>query len=265
VAPNVFAPTLAMALPRNVDAPPGLVAITRPAPSTTFLTFNLARPPLDRSEVRRAISRALDRAALVAAKLAGAGQIARGFLPDLIALAPRGRPLPIFDLASARESLRGAQGPLELVVGSQRPRIALARAIAQMLGDAGLEVEVRPYELGTLTARLAAGSFDLAVQQAIELDDPEMMRWYFHSSALPPNGANRGRVIDAEIDALLDRGLATLDPEARRPIYEEVERRIAEDALVAPLFHEDHVAVVGPRAAGFRPSADGRWAALARL
>ena len=268
VAPNAFAPALAMALPGHADAPPGLTAISRRAPTTTYLTFNLSRPPLDVPEVRTAIARAIDRRAIVDAKLPGAASLADGFLPDVIALCPRGRIGHPFDPDGARSVLAGlgTKGVrLSLVVTAQRPRVALARAIAQMIGDAGLPVDVRPYELATLTARLNAGDFDVAVQQAVELNDPEMMRWYFHRAAIPPGGANRGRIVDDVVDDLLDRGLATLDDEQRRAIYAELEARVRDRALVAPLFHEDHVAVVSKRAAAFRPSADGRWGALSRI
>jgi peptide/nickel transport system substrate-binding protein len=268
IAPNAFAPALAMALPRHGDAPPGLVATSRRAPTTTYLAFNVTRPPLDAPEVRVALARAIDRRAIADAKLPGAAALADGFLPDVIALAPRGRIGHPYDPEGARSVLQpiGARGfGLSLVVTAQRPRVALARAIAQMIGDAGLPVDVRPYELATLTARLNAGDFDIAVQQGVELIDPEMMRWYFHRSAIPPGGANRGRIVDEKVDDLLDRGLATLDDEQRRAIYGELEAHVRERALVAPLFHEDHVTVVSARAAAFTPSADGRWGALARI
>ncbi len=268
VAPNAFAPALAMALPGHADAPPGLAVSTRAAPTTTYLSFNLARPPLDVAEVRVAIARAIDRRAIIDAKLPGAAALADGFLPNVIALAPKGRIGHPFDPEGARAVLAplGARGArLSLVVTAQRPRVAMARAIAQMIGDAGLPVDVRPYELATLTARLNAGDFDVAVQQAVELNDPEMMRWYFHRSAIPPGGANRGRIVDAAVDELLDRGLATLDDEKRRLVYGELEAHLREQAFVAPLFHEDHVAVVSKRAAAFQPSADGRWGALTRI
>lgn len=268
VAPNAFAPSLALSLPSHHDAKPGLDIRRRPAPTTTYLTFQLEHAPLDRREVREAIARAIDVPTLIAAKLGGAATIARGFVPAVIDWAQSAEAPRAFDPSGARSVLAavGASGArLSMLVSSQRPRVALARAIAQMIGDAGLPVDVRPLELATLTSRLNAGSFDLALQQAVEVDDPELLRWYVGSRAVPPGGANRGRIRDADVDALLDRGLAVLDTGARAPIYRDLERVLRERALTCPLFHEDHVAVVSKRASAFTPSADGRWGALARI
>ncbi len=268
VAPNAFAPMLALSLPGHHDAKPGLSVRRRPAPTTTYLTFHLEHAPLDRPEVRAAIASALDVPTLITAKLGGAATIARGFVPSVVTWAQGETPPRALDLAGARTVLApfGAAGArLTMLVSSQRPRVALARAIAQMIGDAGLPVDVRPLELATLTSRLNAGNFDLALQQAVEVDDPELLRWYVGSSAVPPGGANRGRIRDADVDALLDRGLSTLTTTARAPIYRQLEQLIRERALLCPLFHEDHVAVVSHRAGAFTPSADGRWSALARV
>ena len=64
---------------------------------------------------------------------------------------------------------------------------------------------------------------------------------------------------------MLDEGLATLEREKRRGIYEALEARVFEEAYLIPLHHEDHVAVVSSRASMFTPSADGRWGALASI
>ena len=268
VAANVLPAPLALALPRNADAPPGLAVVQRAAPSTTFLGFYVERAPLDRAEVRRAIAATIDRDAILATILGGAGSIADTLIPPILDLAPRHPAKRAFDPKGAREVLAplGAAGVrLTLVVLAQRGRVELANAIGQMIGDAGLPVDVRSFELATLLSRLDAGTFDLAIQSIGELIDPELWRWHLDSRYLPPQGLNRGRIRDGEVDDLLDRGLGTLDRAARAPIYAALETRVHERCWVAPLLHEAHVAVVGRRAAGFTPSADGRWGAIARV
>jgi peptide/nickel transport system substrate-binding protein len=126
-------------------------------------------------------------------------------------------------------------------------------------------VEVVPLELGTMIARLGSGDFELATLQLPELTEPNVLRVFLHSASVPPAGANRGRVRDADVDRLLDEGDAVLEPAKRRAIYARLEARVREQALLLPLFHEDHVTVASARAAGFRPSAEGRWLGLADL
>ncbi len=265
VASNVLSPPLAFSLPSRTDAAPGLVAFRRQAAATTFLALQCTRPPLDRPEVRRAIACAIDRRAIVDAKLGGAATLARSLLPPSIALAPRAPRDTPFDPASARSVLAPLGAQLTLVTTTDRTRLGIARAIAQMLSDVGVPTEVRTYEFATFFARLSAGDFDLAPLIASEISDPDVLRWYLHSDAIPPRAANRARFRNRTVDALLDRGLATLELEKRRGVYEELDAILAQEMPYVPLWHEDHVAVVSSRASSFRPSVDGRWSALARI
>jgi peptide/nickel transport system substrate-binding protein len=225
------------------------------------------RKPLDAPEVRRAISATIDRATLISAKLGGAALPARGMLPPSITLAPRGLAELAFDPASAKSVLAplGARGhELTLVTSTDRLRVGIARVIAQAITDAGLPTSVRTYEFATFFARLGAGDFDLAPLIASEVSDPDVLRWYLHSDAIPPRGSNRARLVDKRIDEALDSGLRTMG-EGRRAIYEQLEATLRDAMPYAPLFHEDHVVVTSARASVFRPSVDGRWGALAEL
>jgi peptide/nickel transport system substrate-binding protein len=116
-----------------------------------------------------------------------------------------------------------------------------------------------------MIARLNAGDFDAAILQIPELAEPNVLRVFLHGTYVPPNGSNRGRVRDAEVDRLLDAGDAALEKESRRAIYTQLEARLREQLYIVPLWHEDQVAATTVRAAAFRPSAEGRWLSLASL
>jgi peptide/nickel transport system substrate-binding protein len=261
VASNVLAPPLALSLPTRSDAR-DLTATRRPSAATTFLALQCERPPLDRPEVRRAIGMAIDRAAIVEAKLGGAAALAGSLIPPTIALAPRNVGKLSYDPVYARSVLAPLGARFTLATTTDRTRIGIARAIAQCISDAGIPTEVRTYEFGTFYARLAAGEFDLAPMIAPEITDPDVLRWYVHSLSIPPRAANRARFRDPRVVALLDRGLTGGD---RRAIYEELEALLFAQMPYVPLWHEDHVAVLSKRARTFRPSVDGRWGALADL
>ncbi|GAC1300025.1 MAG: ABC transporter substrate-binding protein [Polyangiales bacterium] len=270
IASNALSPLLSLELPKRSDAPAGLSTVVRSSAAVTFLTFNLERSPLDQVAVRRAIAASIDKVSLVAAKFAAAATVASSLIPPTLPLAPRRRSEAhvAFDKDAAREVLSpmGRTGVrLTLVTTTDRLRLGIARAIAQMIGDAGITVDVRAYELATFLTRLSDGDFDIAPLIASEIGDPDVLRWYLHSNSIPPHGANRSRVRNAHIDQLLDRGLRALDFEQRRGIYEELDDVVTRTMPLAPLFHEDHVAVVSSRAHAFRPSADGRWGAVANI
>ena len=129
----------------------------------------------------------------------------------------------------------------------------------------GLEVDVVPLELGTMLARLDAGRLRPGGPPAPGDDRAERPAPLPPQRFVPPAGANRGRVRDAALDALLDEGDRTRDPEARRAIYARFEAREREAMHWLPLWYEDQVAVTSVRARAFPPSAEGRWLDLASL
>jgi peptide/nickel transport system substrate-binding protein len=262
VAPNAISPALLPAL----EARAGLHVRTRAGANVSYLLVHNERPPLDRVEVRRAASSAIDRALLTRTLLAGRAQPARWIFPPDHWASPADLAAPSFDPASARQVLAGLPR-VKLLTSTDRARVTIARAIAQMLGDAGLPVEVVPLDFGVLLARLDAGDYQLATLQMPELTEPNLLAWFFHPRGVPGEGAgrNRARWRSAEAGRLLDAASAVREIAARKPHYAELARLMQRELPVIPLWHEDQVAVVSERAAAFVPSAEGRWQALAAL
>lgn len=243
----------------------GLTVRARPSLSVSYVVLRADRAPFDDVVARRALSESIDRDAIVRYLLASRATVATGMLAPSHWAHPAGGRAPDHDPAHAMASLDGRRVSATLLCGTDRLRIDIARAIAQQAREGGVDLEVVPLELGALLARLAAGDFDAATLQLPELVEPNTLRVFLHSSYVPPKGSNRGRVRDEEVDRLLDLGDRTTDPLARRATYAALEARIAERAWMIPLWHEDQVAVVGARALGFVPSAEGRWLSLATL
>ncbi len=260
---NGFSPTLLPALERAE----GLSIRARPGANVTYLVPRIDRGLLADARIRRAISVAIDRSAIAETLFAGHARTASTLVPPVHWAHTPAATIP-HDPGLARSLLAEAHAGgahLTLLTSTDRLRGTVARALAQALADVGLELEVVTLELGTMLARLAAGDFELATLQMSEFTEPNILRVFLHSEATPPAGSNRGRVHDAELDRLLDRGAAERDVQARRAIYAEVEARVRGEALLIPLWHEDHVAVSSLRADQFTTSAEGRWLSLARL
>ncbi len=260
---NGFSPTL---LPALSDAP-GISVSARPGANLTYMLARADRGPLGDLRVRRALALAVDRERIARTLLAGRASAASTLLPPAHWAHSDADPLPFDPEAARRMLVEAGVLPLRLTLltSTDRLRGTIARQIAQDLAGIGVTLEVVPLELGTMIARLGAGDFELATLQMPELTEPNVLRVFLHSSSVPPAGANRGRVRDADLDALLDAGAEERDPAARRAIYGSLERLVRERALLVPLWHEDQVAVASTRAAAFRPSAEGRWLDLATL
>lgn len=255
---------------------PRFQVTSAPGIGTTYLGFNLESPRLGPLAVRQAIAHAIDRTTLVSAKFGGRARLATSWIvPGHWAHDPNLR-MPSFDPKRARELLDGAgfapdgEGVrlrVSLRCGTDRFRVGIARAIAAMLAEVGIAVEVRPSETASLIADLNQGRFDMTMMQLPELIEPHVLSWFFASTQVPgpgTEGANRWRLRSAALDAALERGRTLGDRDARRGAYLEAQQLLAAELPVVPLWHEDVVVVLDERARGFQVPREARFASLAR-
>jgi peptide/nickel transport system substrate-binding protein len=260
---NALSPALLPALAGQS----GLSVVSRPGANLTYVVVQHERAPLDDPRVRRALSLAVDRATIAKTLFAGHAQAAGGLIAPAN-WAHADEPPLAFDPAAARALIAGSghgRVHVTLLASTDRLRSIVARFVAQELGDIGIVADVVVLELGTMIARLNAGDFDLGILTLPEMTEPNVLRHFLHSAFVPPVGANRGRVRDPELDALLDEGERTRDPDTRRAIYARVEARQRQEMHVLPLLYEDQIAVTSTRARTFVPSAEGRWLSLASI
>ncbi len=263
IAPNAVPHTL---LP-TFSGRDGLEVVSRPGANVTYLLFQNDRPPYDRADVRRAISMAIDREKIVRTLLGSHAQTAGWIFPKGHWANPDGYDPVAFDEDAAREVLRQLP-PASLLTSTDRARVTIARAIGQMLEDAGLEVQIIPLDLGVLLQRLDQGDFLMAILQMPELTEPNILKWFFHPSGVPGEGGegrNRARFRSRRAGELLDRASEERAIELRRSDYASLAGLMRAELPVLPLWHEDQVAVVSRRAKGFRLSAEGRWLAVAAI
>jgi peptide/nickel transport system substrate-binding protein len=266
--------------------PPGLVPLfthnarfeveSAPGIGTTYLGINTRAPALRDERVRRALAYAIDRAALIATKFSGRAESASSFVPPGHWAYAADTPSYPHDLGRARALLDQAglsavagtpRLELRLRCGSDRFRVSIARAIAAMLGEVGVAVSVQPTEMATLIADLDRGRFEVTLLQMPEVIEPHVLSWFFASDRIPGSGregANRWRFASAELDAAFERGRRNLDRAQRRAAYADVQRILAQQLPVIPLWHEAVVAVRSVAAPRVAVPRDGRFSTLAR-
>ena len=137
---------------------PRLRVLDYPLLFSYMLLFNTRRPPFDRVAVRRALSAAIDRRAIVDGVLFGFGTPATGPLPPPLIAAESGVAAP----AAASGSGAGLKFEL-LTVGSGEA--ALEQMLQAQLQSSGIHAEIRQLELSTYLDRVEgpAHDFDAAV------------------------------------------------------------------------------------------------------
>ncbi len=220
----------------------------------TYMLINNTDPVLRDVRVRRAIALALDRDALIAAKFSGRAVSATGLLPPThwaysgdVPRYPHDleRANALLDAAGLRPDARGVRLRMVYKTSADAFRVAIARVLASQLARVGIEVEVRSFEFATFFADIKKGNYQIATMQSPEITEPDFYFWFFHSSRWPspkdPDGSNRWRYTNPEMDRLVEAGRAELDVSARKALYAEAQRLAATDLPVIPLWHEDNV------------------------
>ncbi len=241
---------------------------TGPGAILSYLMMNNEDPQLADVRVRRAIAYAIDRQKIVDVKFQGRAVLATGLLPPGHWAYCGDVDRYPYDPDRARELLDQAgypdpDGPggeprMRLIYKTSADpfRITIARIIATQLDQVGIAVEVRAFEFGTFFMDVKRGNYQLASMQTAAIVDPDWAYPYFHSSRIPTpedlNLHNRWRYRSARVDRLLEDGRHELDRTRRIAIYAEVQKTLAEDLPVVPLWHEDNVAVMNVDVTGYQ-------------
>ena len=212
-----------------------------------YLALNNERPPFADARVRRALSRAIDRASLAREVLGGHAEPADTVLPPtLFGHDTRTREL-VLDLDSARRLLAAARLPdgfeTTLTVSrAPRPYLLEPLRVAERLREdlARVGVVVRLREVPTwaehvgLTSR---GDFDMALLgwQADTLDPNDFLTALVESDSI--GSTNRSRYRSAEMDRLLKRARMDSAPRARLEQYRRAQELLQQDMPLVPLYH----------------------------
>ncbi len=246
----------------------GDVRVLQQATTDYFLLgFNCAEPPFDDPIVRRALSLAIDRQAIVDAALSGYGQVTGPIVPTMGGWAQPVEQLPTYtvDREKAKALLEEAGASdiaFTILVGSLHREFAgIAEAIQAQLGLIGVTVELEQVEWNTYLDRWFARDFQSFVSYQGSGNDPDSALYpAFHTDG----SVNAFQFSEEEIDRLLESGRTLTDRETRRSVYQNLEVALAEEAPA--IFIATRVGFFAERDTvdGFQPTAMQTWATLAQ-
>ena len=244
-------------------------------PGTTYkyLSFNFHDPRLRDVRVRRAIAYAIDRNNIVNTMLRGTGRIATGMLsPENWAYDgnvtgytydPQ-KSRQLLDQAGYPAGSNGMRG-LRFDYKTTPEGARLGEVFQAMLQQVGIELTIRTLDFATYYADIQAGNFDLTSLQWVGINDPNSYYMIFDSNKTPPRGENRGYYSNSALDNLLEAGMSTVDLDARKKIYAQVQQLAADDLPYVSLWWVDNVAVMNRRLVGFDAYPNGSFRSLATV
>jgi ABC-type oligopeptide transport system substrate-binding subunit len=221
-------------------AGPGVVDV--PTPDLYFLGMRVDQPPWDDPELRRALSRAIDRRGLVEANVDQRFDAARSLVPPWL---PGGGAVvcdTCLHLPSLAEATFERAGVTDLVLSFDKGggHEAVVERIRSDLAAIGVTVEPRGLVFEDHIAALERG--DLALYRfgwrAQYASAGAMLEPLLRSGSPREagDGANYGGYASEEVDRLIDEARTTESPDEREATWAQVERIAVGDQAVVPLF-----------------------------
>ncbi|MCC7425680.1 MAG: ABC transporter substrate-binding protein [Alphaproteobacteria bacterium] len=203
--------------------------------------------PLRDARVRLALSKAINRQAIVERVMEGAAVAAGDLGPEgYFGTSPNLRPEP-FDPDGARRLMAEAglpngfgltiHGPNDRYVNDEK----VVQALAQMFTRIGIAARVETIPRGPYFTRASRLEFSLMLLGFSP--NPEvlgMLETLIHSfdQRLALGSNNRGRYSNARVDALIQQARTAMDNETRRRLTQEATRMALADTALIPLYYQ---------------------------
>lgn len=230
---------------------PGVV--DGPLPTLYHLGVRVDTPPFDDVDVRRALSRAIDRRALAAGLPDRGVDVARSIVPPVLRAGTAVSCDACLHIPSWAASTFADAGVDELTItydrgGGHEPVVDQLR---RDLAAVGVTLTTRALPFGEYLAALEAGELTLFRfgWQAQDATPGAMLEAVVRGGAPVERGdaANYTGYASSTVDELLDRARASRSDERRALLWAEAEERALDDMPVIPLFFERQRIVVSER------------------
>ena len=239
----------------------GVKVVKKAGTNVSYIGFNMEDEILKNRDVRLAIAHALDRDAIIRYMLKGLAVRSSSLLAPSNPFLNDKLPSIEHDVEKAKKLLDKAGYPdpgdgtprfsLTYKTSKNPSRKKIAEVFAQQLAEVGIDISIKSFEWGTFFSDIKKGNFQIYSLTWVGIWDPDIYRYIFHSSSLPPEGANRGRYMNARLDKLLDEGRLAQEFDERKAIYDEVQEIIFRDAPYVHLWTSVNVTAFNRSLKGF--------------
>jgi peptide/nickel transport system substrate-binding protein len=202
----------------------------------SYVMLNSSKPPFDNIKAREALAYAFNFDDFNAILGDGILTQANGpFAPGNVGnLDDSG--FPTYDADKAKQLVQEYEDetgqPLSFTFTATQAQATIEQAqfVKEKAEDVGMKVEIITVDQSTQIDNAISGDFEAIAWRNHPGGDPDTQYvWWKSFDGNPPNPINFARFDDTDIDRLLDEGRTNPDDSARQQIYEDLNRRFAEE------------------------------------
>ena len=224
-----------------------LVLDEKPGLNIGFWAFNTQKPPFDNPEVRRALSMAIDKTAILEAVYFGSAIKAHGLIPPSSWAYAEDLRDNSYNPVLAKELLRANDIPEGFsmniwampVERAYNPNaLMMAELIQGYLEQINVNVEIISFDWSLFRKRLDGGAHDsVLIGWSADNGDPDNFYRPLLSCAAIESGTNRAKWCNETFDEIINEALTYSDIETRSALYQTANAIVADQMPLVPIAH----------------------------
>lgn len=213
-----------------------------------YIGFNVESKAVNDVRVRKAISHAIEREAILKGVYNKVGTLANSAMSPKVFGYSENIKAYEYDINKAKKLLKEAGYKdglsLNLLTSDRKERINMAEVIQSQLKGIGVDVSIQVLEYGAYLEMIDKGDHDLFIGGWGNATGDGDYNQYnlFHTASQGPPG-NHFYYSNEEVDKIIEKAREEMDQEKRKVLYEKAMQIQMDDAVYVPIRNYEHLAV----------------------
>jgi peptide/nickel transport system substrate-binding protein len=242
---------------------PGVTMNLFPSTRTDYLCMNEKVKPFDDVHVRRAISYAVDRQAIIDSVLFGNGKPANSFMPPQVPYYDPNSPGIQYDMAKAKEEMAQSSVPngfsFQLTVGAGVDQDEqIAQIVQDSLKQLNIDVQLRKVDPSVQFAQQQKYDYEMTSSYwTMDIADPDEL------VAFAVDNKSAGSFFtdynNPQVIEWTHQAQSTFDKAERQTLYSNIQKQAAEDAFMVFEFYSPYRYATSDKVQGFQVYPTGNY------
>jgi peptide/nickel transport system substrate-binding protein len=242
---------------------PGITMNLFPSTRTDYLPMNFKVKPFDDVHVRRAISYAIDRQAMIDSVLFGYAEPANSFMPPQVPYYDKASPGLQYDLEKAKQEMAQSSVPngfsFELSVGSgDDTQTQIAQILQESLKQIGIDMKIRKVDPSVQFQQQQEYDYEMTFAYwTMDIADPDELVSFAVDNKTA--GSFFTDYNDPQQIEWTHQAQATFDTGQRQELYTQIQKKAAEDAFMVFLYYSPYRYATTDKVQGFQVYPTGNY------